>query len=41
MAAGNIELDEGDLATVEKFLETHTAAGDRYFGDDAAMHLWG
>ena len=41
MATGNIELDEEDLATVAEFLETHTAAGDRYFGDDAAMHLWG
>jgi len=41
LAANDVELNEEDLATVSKFLETHTVVGDRYFGNDKAAHLWG
>lgn len=41
LAANDVELNEEDLTTVSKFLETHAVVGDRYFGNDAAAHLWG
>ena len=42
LQAGDIKLSEGDLAEVNKIIDTHEVKGDRYFGkSDEEMHLWG
>jgi len=41
LAAGDIVLTEADKAEIANITATHEVKGDRYFGNDAAAHLWG
>ncbi|KAH9951869.1 aldo/keto reductase [Amylocystis lapponica] len=41
IAAGDIVLTEEEKAEVFALMEKYSIKGDRYFGNDAAAHLWG
>jgi pyridoxine 4-dehydrogenase len=41
VSAGNIELSAEDLKEIDEILAIYEVKGDRYYGDDKAMMLWG
>jgi pyridoxine 4-dehydrogenase len=41
VSAGNIDLSAEDLKAIDEILATYEVTGDRYFGDDKAIMLWG
>ncbi|KAH9842659.1 aldo/keto reductase [Rhodofomes roseus] len=41
LAGGDVVLTEAELAEVAEVMEKYPVQGDRYFGDDEAMGLWG
>ncbi|CCM02341.1 uncharacterized protein FIBRA_04435 [Fibroporia radiculosa] len=41
LSGGDVELSEADKAELAKIIADHEIKGDRYFGNDAAAHLWG
>jgi len=41
LAAADVELSAEDLKEISEIMATHEVKGDRYFGNDKAILLWG